>query len=163
MFDATVTQSLDQSDELYIVGGYTSSINKIWRKILKSDLKAKKNQWVELPNFTIPLHFASTHMGLSLYNKRLYMFSGQLDYGCGPATHACAYLNLKTMQWIKLPDLPEARYASRVIISNDFVHLFGGTKPDRITPAFDYWILNLNLTDEGWLNGPSMPETGDHG
>jgi len=162
-FDTVVTHSLDRSDEFYIVGGYTSSIRQIWRKMQKLDLADKNNHWIELRNVTIPAHLASSHMSSIVHNRRLYIFSGQLDYGCGPATRACAYLNLSTHQWINLPDLPEARYASQAIISNKLVHLFGGVKPDRSTPALDYWILNLDRLNEGWLKGPSMLGSGDHG
>ncbi|CAF1354111.1 unnamed protein product [Rotaria sordida] len=161
--DSVVINSLDRAGEFYIVGGYESSIHHVWRKIQKLDLTDKNRYWVELQNVTIPAHLASTHMGLSVYKRRLYIFSGQPDSGCGPATRACAYLDLSTHKWIHLPDVPEARYSPQVIISNNIVHFFGGVKPNRTTPALDYWMMNLDQLDQGWIKGASMPESGDHG
>jgi hypothetical protein len=163
VIDGFVIDLVDQPSEFYIVGGYQSQISHVWRKIQKLDLNDKNKYWIELENVTIPIHLASSHMGSAVFNGRLYIFTGQQDYGCGPATRASAYMNLSTHQWVNLPDVPEARYSPQVVITNNHVHLFAGAKPDRVTPAFDYWILDLERFDQGWLKGPSLPESGDHG
>src|ERR1700722_13185990 len=62
VFDSLVHQSQESANEYFIVGGYTASINRIWRKIQKLDLADKNNKWIELRNVTVPTHLASTHM-----------------------------------------------------------------------------------------------------
>ena len=163
VFDIPVAQSFDRPSEFYVVGGYRANINHVWRRIQKLDVNGENSRWIELQNVTIPAHLATTHIAVFIKNGRLYMFTGQLDYGCGPATRSSAYLDLATKQWNALPDVPEARYAPLAVISHNHVHLFGGAKPDRVTSALDYWMLNLDDSDRGWFPGPSMPQSGDHG
>ena len=161
--DASIMESADQSGEFYVVGGFMTHYEDSWRKIQKIDANDENKRWIVLENVTIPQYLATTHAGLYLLDNRLYIIAGQVDYGCGHATRAAACLNMFTGDWVRLPDVPEARYAPAIIVSDNRVHLLGGAKPDRITPADDYWILDLDHLEQGWTNGPRLPHTGDHG
>ena len=97
-FEVPILQSFDHPNELYVVGGYQAGISHVWRQIQKLDLNEANSRWIKLENVTIPTHLASTHMAVSVDNGRLYMFTGQRDYGCGPATRSPACLNLTTEQ-----------------------------------------------------------------
>ena len=162
-FESSIVESPEVVGQLYIFGGYQYGTTNVWRKIQKFDLNQEENRWIELENAEIPAHLGTTHTGFAVYNGGLYVFSGQVSYGCGPATRASAYLNLTTFLWEDLPSIPEARYNPQVIIVNNHVHLFGGVKSDRFSPALDYWVLNLDQLDEGWQKRPSLSESGAHG
>ena len=162
-FDAPAVQSFDRPSEFHVVGGYHANIGYVWRRIQKVDLKEENDRWIELANVTIPSHLATTHMAACIKGERLYLLTGQLSYGCGVATRSAGYLDLLSKRWMDLPAVPEARYAPSAVISNNRVHLFGGAKPDRVTPALDYWILDLDHLARGWVRSPSMPQSGDHG
>ena len=76
---------------------------------------------------------------------RLYIVTGQSDSGC---------LGLSSRDdGSDLPDVPEAEYVSSVIIANQHAHLFGGVKPDGLTPSLDYWLLKLDHLHRGWFTG----------
>ena len=162
-FDVPAVWSIDRPNEFYRVGSYHHDTGPVGRQIQKLDVKEENTSWIELDNVTIPAHLATTHMAVSVDNGRLFIFTGQLDHGSGPATRSSAYLNLATKQWIDLPDVPEARHVPSAVIANNHVHLFGGAKADGQTPSLDYWLLDLDNLDRGWLPGPSMPQSGAHG
>ena len=161
--DPSIIESVDQQGQFYVVGGYQAHYGDTWHKIQKIDANHQTTGWIELKNITIPDYLATTHAGLFVQHHRLYVLTGQIDYGCGHATRAAAYLDMSTGNWIRLPDVPEARYAPATIVIDNRIHLFAGAKPDRTTPAHDYWILDLDHLTRGWINGSTLPFSGDHG
>ena len=161
--DALAVRSSDREREFYLLGGFHQSVKEVCRQIQKADLNVENTSWIEINKLIMPAHLATTQMAVTIDHGRLYVFTGQRDYGCEPATRSSAYVDLLRKRWVNLPDVPEARYAPSVVIANRHVHLFGGVKSDRLTPSLDYWLLNLDDLARGWFSGPSMPQSGDHG
>lgn len=163
--DASIIESADRQGEFYIVGGFQEHYGDTWRNIQKIDANHETNGWIELENVTIPSYLATTHAGLFVQHNRLYILTGQIDYGCGHATRAAAYLDMSTGNWIRLPDLPETRYTPGTVVVDNKIHLFAGARADRVTPAHDYWLLDLDNLSRGWINVTSstLPYAGDHG
>ena len=161
--DASIIESADRNGQFFVVGGYLPHYGDTWKTIQMIDANHENNRWTVLANVTIPKYVATTHAGLFLVNNRLYVITGQVGYGCGHSTRAAVYLDLSTHNWVRLPDVPEPRYAPGTIVADNRIHVFGGSKTDRTTPAYDHWILDLDHLGQGWINGSRLPFAGDHG
>ena len=57
--------------------------------------------------------------------------------------------------WVRLPDLPEIRYAPSAFVDDDVLHVVGGAGPNRQDPRPDHFALPLNPSGRpaksGWF------------
>lgn len=146
---------------LYVFGGY-ETINDTLSVVDVLDLQTGK--WVN--RFKMPAQMAQTHVGMCCDGKRfMYAISGQYGNQCHPATDECFVLDTQTQQWESIPKLPEARYAAATAYWNGRIHVMGGSRPDRNTPATDHWSLGVKdgkPVENRWRKEISIPRGGPH-
>jgi hypothetical protein len=156
--DAGATQV---GEKLYVFGGYSSTSLVI---SMVDVLDLKRGAWCE--RFPMPATMAQSHLAVTSDGRRfVYAVSGQVGPQCHPATRACFVLDLETRTWSDLPALPEARYAATLQLWNGRLHVVGGSKEDRHTPATDHWSLAVSegrAVETAWRTEVPIPRGGPH-
>lgn len=148
-------------DQLYIFGGYMS-LDTVSQRVDVLDLSQQK--WVR--SSKLPAEIPQTHAGMANDGRR-YIFSvaGQVGPNCSPGVKSCFTFDTHDHQWHPLPDLPEVRYMPLVHYYDGRLHCFGGSKPDRCSPANDHWSLAISdgtALESTWTPEPPLPEARSH-
>lgn len=146
---------------LYVFGGYVGPDEVVDRCDI---LDMRSRRWVD--SIALPDGMGRSHAGITDDGRgRIFAVSGQPGPQCGPATVACFMLEPASRTWSRLPPLPEARYAPAVRYWNGRIHVIGGSKPDRTTPASDHWSLEVadgRVASDAWMSEPPIPVSGCH-
>lgn len=158
LFDAGGVQI---GDRLYVVCGY-SNLGEIHEFIEVLDLK--RNRWET--HIETPQAMAHSHLAICADGQRyIYIVSGQRGPQCSPAIREGFVYDTKNQLWGHLPLLPEARYAGTMQLWNGRLHLVGGSKEDRFTPATDHWSIAVDggeATESEWKQEEPIPLGGCH-
>lgn len=146
---------------LYVLGGYVSG-DEVLSQVDVFDQAL--GQWTE--RFAMPPRMAQSHLALCTDGERfIYAISGQLGNQCHPPTPDCFVLDLTTRTWSSLPPLPQARYAATAQLWSGRIHVVGGSKEDRGTPASDHWSIAVKdgkAGEVGWRVEAPIPRGGPH-
>jgi len=146
---------------LFVIGGYQSP--EVVLNVVDI-LDMSSGRWTE--RWPTPPLMAQTHLAVAGDGHRfIYFVSGQLGNHCRPATTSAFALDTATAQFSELPPLPEARYAATAQVWNGRLHVVGGSRDDRHTPASDHWSLAISdgrTSDREWRVEPSIPAGGPH-
>jgi hypothetical protein len=147
--------------ELFVFGGY-ESINHVLSVVDVLDLET--GAW--RARFPMPDAMAQSHLAIATDGARfVFVVSGQLGAQCRPATRNCFVLDAQTRAWADFPPLPAARYAATAQLWNGRLHVVGGSREDRHTPAADHWSIaveNGRATEIAWREEPPIPRGGPH-
>jgi hypothetical protein len=147
--------------ELFVFGGYAPTAEVL---SVVDVLDLQRGVWRE--RFSMPKTMAQSHLAMATDGARaVYAVSGQLGNQCHPATRACFALDLPTRKWSDLPPLPAARYAATMQLWNGRLHVVGGSREDRHTPAMDHWSLGVadgRATETEWRTEVPIPRGGPH-
>lgn len=153
--------SIQQDALLYVFGGYRRASDVL---SVCDVFDMKKRQWTG--RFPLPEGMGRSHFAIVADAAgHVYVASGQPGPHCGPATDCCFSLDLSTRSWHSLPHLPEPRYAATMQLWRGRLHLIGGSKPDRTTPATDHWSLAVDqgrALEAGWTEEVPVPVGGCH-
>lgn len=145
---------LQIKNKLYVFGGFTSEMPFVLNQVDVFDLDQDK--WVE--QFPIPEEMAQSHLSACVEADRyIYIFGGQLGPFCYPSTRNCFVLDTQTNQWHSFVALPEERYSLSAHLIDGRIHLFGGSKPDRDTPALSHWSIAVKdgqSLEDKWQEEP---------
>lgn len=147
--------------KLFVFGGYVST-DEVLSVVDVLDLE--RGQWRE--RFPMPETMAQSHLALTSDGARyVFAVSGQLGNQCRPATRNGFVLDLQTRGWTELPPLPEARYAATMQLWGGRLHVVGGSRENRHTPANDHWSIAVaegRATETSWRTEPPIPRGGPH-
>lgn len=146
---------------LHIVGGVASP-DRVLDVVDVFDMRSRR--WAA--RVPMPVGMAQSHSGVACDDTR-YMFaiSGQLGNQCRPPTTRSFALDTARREWFELPPLPEARYAPTAQLWRGRLHVLGGSREDRGTPACDHWSLGIEqgrARDTHWRPEPPIPIGGPH-
>ena len=147
-------------EKLYVIGGYSGGM-AILPYIEEFDLETEK--WGK--KIPLPLEAAETHMALAADGDYLYLLSGQKGPTLHPSTRFSYSLDVKTGDWVQLPDVPEGRYAAAAAYYEGRIHMVGGGKEDRHSGASDHWSLeveNGKTVESSWREESLIPKSGVH-
>jgi len=127
-------------------------------------LDLSRNTWQE--RLDTPKGMAQSHLAICTDGERfIYIVSGQLGPQCSPAIREGFCYDTRDKVWKDLPPLPEARYAATMQLWNGRLHIVGGSKQDRYTPASEHWSLAVKegeATEAVWRVEPPIPLGGCH-
>ena len=148
-------------DQLYNLAGYRT-LDEVAQDI--EVLNLRTGTWSD--PIPLPDYIPQTHQGVVAENHRyIYHTAGQLGVQCSHAVDQCYGLDTHTHQWSTLPRLPEIRYAAAARLWNGRLHVVGGSKEDRVTPATEHWSLavkNGQAVDNNWREEAPLPRGGPH-
>ena len=148
-------------DKLYVIGGY-ASLDQVLSVMDVLDMRL--GRWVA--RVATPAAMAHSHAAVTSDGVRhIFVVSGQWGSQCKPATPRAFVFDIVTNEWRDLPPLPESRYASTVQVWRGRLHVLGGSRPDRSTPASEHWSLELTdgLRGAGaWREEVPIPKGGPH-
>lgn len=152
---------LQLRDKLFVFGGFRQD-SSVLSTVHVFDLATER--WTAA--FAMPPRMPQSHLGMACDGKRfMYAISGQFGDQCHPPSPLCFVLDTQTGQWSELPPLPEARYAATVAIWRDRLHVVGGSRPDRNTPAVDHWSIAVDsgrAREKKWREEIPIPRGGPH-
>lgn len=148
-------------NELFVIGGY-ASIDHVLSVVDVLDLET--GCWRE--RFPMPAAMAQSHLAVTTDGSRyIFVVSGQLGPQCHPPTRDGFVLDTRSRRWSELPPLPEARYAATMQLWNGRLHIVGGSREDRHTPASSHWSIAVadgTATEPGWREEAPIPRGGPH-
>ncbi len=146
---------------LYVICGYVE-MGQMHNKVEVFDFK--KGRWIK--SITTPKTMAQSHLGVAVEGDRyLYIISGQQGPHCSPAVANAFVFDTKKEIWKELPPLAKPRYSPSVVFWRGRIHLMGGSKEDRYTPATDHWSLRVKdgqAQDSSWQKEVPLPRGGPH-
>ncbi|CAH0376270.1 unnamed protein product [Pelagomonas calceolata] len=155
-------------DLIYVVGGFLCDFNRVTDKIQM--LNTTSGVWKTVAY--LPATAAKTHHGAAVSRDGtwLYLVSGQLGPGCTLGTAESWAVRFvgrrqtKKAVWVRLPDLPEVRYAPSAFVDGNTLHVIGGAGPNRRDPRPDHYVLPLNPSGRpsksGWFRLGAVPGGG---
>jgi len=146
---------------LYVLGGFSAS-DRVCSFVDVLDLESAR--WVD--RFETPSTMAQTHLAFASDGLRyIYAVSGQRGPFCRPAVPDGFVLDTADRTWRTLPNLPEPRYAASMQLWRGRLHVIGGSKPDRYTPATDHWSLGVHegeALEAAWQDERAVPLGATH-
>lgn len=146
---------------LYCIGGYEDQ-GHVLDFINIFDLA--RCEWTD--QIPIPSGVPQSHLALACEADRyIYFAGGQVGPHCNPATAGVFIFDTLDRTWNSLPPLPEPRYAATMQLWQDRLHVLGGAKQDRYTPANDHWSMGVKMgqtMEMEWKVEPSLPRGGMH-
>jgi hypothetical protein len=146
---------------LYVFGGF-AAIYHVLSTIDVLDMRTAR--WVA--RHQAPTAMAHSHLAVASDGIRhIYIVSGQLGAHCHPATPRAFVFDTAAETWRDLPPLPEARYAATAQVWGGRLHVVGGSRSDRFTPATEHWSLAVSderAADGGWRTEPPIAVGGPH-
>lgn len=146
---------------LYCLGGYEFQ-ERVLSAIDIFDLASC--QWVD--QIAMPAEVPQSHFGMACEEDRyIYSAGGQLGPRCSPAVADVFVWDTVEQTWHSLPGLPEPRYAPTMQFFRGRLHLIGGARPDRYTPASEHWSLGVSngkAEDSDWQVESPIPHAGMH-
>ncbi|GMN67309.1 hypothetical protein TIFTF001_036369 [Ficus carica] len=115
--------------------------------------------------FDMPKEMAHSHLGMVTDGRYIYVVTGQYGPQCrGPTAHTFV-LDTKTKKWSDLPPLPFPRYAPATQLWRGRLHVMGGSKENRHTPALEHWSLAVKdgkALEKEWRDEIPIPRGGPH-
>ncbi|XP_039158683.1 kelch repeat-containing protein At3g27220-like [Eucalyptus grandis] len=115
--------------------------------------------------FDMPKEMAHSHLGMVTDGRYIYVVTGQYGPQCrGPTAHNFV-LDTETKQWHDLLPLPVPRYAPATQLWRGRLHVMGGSKENRHTPAVEHWSLAVKdgkALETEWRNEITIPRGGPH-
>ncbi|KAL3723006.1 hypothetical protein ACJRO7_035228 [Eucalyptus globulus] len=115
--------------------------------------------------FDTPKDMANSHLGMATDGRYVYIVSGQYGPQCrGPVAHTFI-LDTKTKKWDKMPPLPAPRYAPATQLWRGRLHVMGGGKENRHTPALEHWSIAVKdgkVLEKEWRTEVPIPRGGPH-
>ncbi|KAJ8770596.1 hypothetical protein K2173_018087 [Erythroxylum novogranatense] len=115
--------------------------------------------------FDMPKEMAHSHLGMVTDGRYIYVVTGQYGPQCrGPTAHTFV-LDTETKQWRDMPPLPVPRYAPATTLWRGRLHVMGGSKENRHTPALDHWSLAVKdgkPLEKEWKTEIPIPRGGPH-
>ncbi|KAJ4822537.1 hypothetical protein Tsubulata_043421 [Turnera subulata] len=121
------------------------------------------NTWGE--SFRVPRGMGNSHLGIATDGRYIYIVSGQLGPQCRASIANTFSLDTKTRKWQRLPPLPRPRYAPATQLWRGRLHVMGGGKEDRHTPALDHWSIAVKdgkALEKKWQTEVPIPRGGPH-
>ncbi|KAF3444489.1 hypothetical protein FNV43_RR14181 [Rhamnella rubrinervis] len=121
------------------------------------------NIWEE--RIDMPKEMAHSHLGIATDGRYIYIISGQYGPQCRGPTARSFVLDTKTKKWSSLPPLPTPRYAPATQLWRGRLHVMGGSKENRHTPALEHWSLAVKdgkALDKQWRTEIPIPRGGPH-
>ncbi|XP_052182493.1 kelch repeat-containing protein At3g27220 isoform X1 [Diospyros lotus] len=115
--------------------------------------------------FDMPKEMAHSHLGMVTDGRYIYVVSGQYGPQCRGPTARNFVLDTETKQWRDLPPLPVPRYAPATQLWKGRLHVMGGSKENRHTPALEHWSLAVKdgkALEKDWRNEIPIPRGGPH-
>jgi len=148
-------------ERLYVLGGYVSEDHVLG---VVDVLNMRSGRWVA--RWPMPPTMAQSHVAVASDGTRfVFAVSGQLGNHCRPPTAGAFVLDTVGPQWHDLPPLPEPRYAATAQLWHGRLHVLGGSREDRHTPARDHWSLAVargRAQEITWRAEPPIPIGGPH-
>lgn len=117
---------------------------------------------------TLPPGMAESHQGLACdaEHDRIFAVAGQLGPSCAPPTASAWMLDLNTMTFRRIADLPLARHGPSAAVIAGHLHVFGGTDETRWRAAAEHWFIRLDAAGDpvgDWMVASyGVPESGAH-
>lgn len=147
--------------QLFVIGGF-ASWDKVCGRVEVLDLA--RGRWME--PFDMPPDMPQSHLAVTTDGQQyIYTAGGQMGNQCSPAVASAFVLDVKSRAWQRLPPLPAPRYAGTMQLWNGRLHLIGGAKEDRYTPAADHWSLAVEhgkAREAQWREESPVPRGGMH-
>ncbi|KAG2725791.1 hypothetical protein I3760_01G082900 [Carya illinoinensis] len=115
--------------------------------------------------FDMPKKMAHSHLGMATDGRYIYIVSGQYGPQCRGPTASTFVLDTETKQWRDLPPLPVPRYAPATQLWRGRLHVMGGSKENRHTPALEHWSLAVKdgeALEKEWRTEIPIPRGGPH-
>ncbi|KAG6758727.1 hypothetical protein POTOM_039087 [Populus tomentosa] len=136
--------------------------------------------------FDMPKEMAHSHLGMVTDGRYIYVVTGQYGPQCRGPTARNFVLDTKTKQWQDLPPLPVpshlpylcgsyselkcyvsvlALYAPATQLWRGRLHVMGGSKENRHTPALEHWSLAVKdgkALEKEWSPEIPIPRGGPH-
>lgn len=112
-----------------------------------------------------PKEMAHSHLGIVTDGRYIYIISGQYGPQCRGPTSRSFVLDTETRTWQDLPSLPSPRYAPATTLWRGRLHVMGGGKENRHTPALDHWSIAVKdgkALEETWRKEVPIPRGGPH-
>ncbi|XP_047974179.1 kelch repeat-containing protein At3g27220-like [Salvia hispanica] len=149
-------------DLLYVFSGY-GNLDHVHSHVDVYNFTARN--WTE--RFETPKEMANSHLGVASDGRRyVYIVSGQHGPQCTAPPVALSFvLDTKTRKWESIPSLPAPRYAPATQIWRGRLHVMGGSKENRHTPATDHWsiaVKNGRAIENEWRKEVPLPRGGPH-
>ncbi|KAL6585284.1 hypothetical protein OROMI_004573 [Orobanche minor] len=115
--------------------------------------------------FDMPKEMAHSHLGMVTDGRYIYVVTGQFGPQCrGPTAHTFI-LDTETKQWGNMPPLPVPRYAPATQLWRGRLHVMGGSKENRHTPASEHWSIAVKdgkVLEKEWKPEILIPRGGPH-
>ncbi|XP_043817180.1 kelch repeat-containing protein At3g27220 isoform X2 [Manihot esculenta] len=115
--------------------------------------------------FDMPKEMAHSHLGMVTDGRYIYIVTGQYGPQCRGPTARTFVLDTETKQWRDMLPLPVPRYAPATQLWRGRLHVMGGSKENRHTPAFEHWSLAVKdgkALENEWRTEIPIPRGGPH-
>lgn len=115
--------------------------------------------------FDMPKEMAHSHLGMVTDGRYIYVVTGQYGPQCRGPTAQTFVLDTETKQWHSMPPLPVPRYAPATQLWRGRLHVMGGSKENRHTPAVEHWSIAVKdgkALEEEWRTEIPIPRGGPH-
>ncbi|XP_021890372.1 kelch repeat-containing protein At3g27220-like [Carica papaya] len=145
---------------LYVFSGY-GSLDYVHSHV--DVYNFTNNKWSE--RFDAPREMANSHLGVATDGRYIYVISGQNGPQCRGPTARSFVLDTNTKKWWDMPPLPAPRYAPATQIWRGRLHVMGGSKENRHTPAVEHWSIAVKdgkALEKGWQTEIPIPRGGPH-
>ncbi len=142
--------------KLYVFGGFESGLEASLRVDVFDPVT---ETWDSVSTMPSPI----THIIANRYGRSVWLVGGFLGDNPGVATDEVWMFNLDSSTWRMGPSLPSARAAGFSAVVGSKLHYSGGLWPDRETPSFDHWVLDLENESAGWQSAAPPIDGLNHG
>ncbi|KAF9676451.1 hypothetical protein SADUNF_Sadunf08G0003400 [Salix dunnii] len=115
--------------------------------------------------FDMPKEMAHSHLGMVTDGRYIYVVTGQHGPQCRGPTARNFVLDTKTRKWQDLLPLPAPRYAPATQLWRGRLHVMGGSKENRHTPALEHWSIAVKdgkALEKEWRTEIQIPRGGPH-
>ncbi|VFQ80038.1 unnamed protein product [Cuscuta campestris] len=152
--------SVQIENKLYVFSGY-ETLDHVHSHVDVYDFL--NDTWVD--RFDTPKDMAHSHLGIASDGRYVYVITGQYGPQCrAPVSHSFV-LDTKTKKWEPFPPLPFPRYAPATQLWRGRLHVMGGSKENRHTPAIDHWSIAVKdgkALEKEWVTEKPIPRGGPH-
>ncbi|KAI4350548.1 hypothetical protein L6164_004995 [Bauhinia variegata] len=152
--------SIQIKDLFYVFAGY-GTLDYVHSHVDIYNLSS--NKWEG--RIDMPKDMAHSHLGVATDGRYIYVVSGQYGPQCRAPTARSFLLDTETKKWKNLPPLPAPRYALATQLWRGRLHVMGGSKENRHTPATDHWSLAVKdgeALEKQWRTEIPIPRGGPH-
>ena len=143
-------------EKLYVFGGWESGLVASLRVDAFDPVTETWDSVSTMPS-------AVTHMMANRYGQEVWFVGGFVGNHPGTATNNVWVFDLDAGTWNSGPALPAARAGGFSGLIGRRLHYVGGLHPDRETPSFDHWVLDLENIAAGWDTAAAPFDGLNHG